>query len=123
MGCRPLGKPPHPGLLLGGLHGLRTIGSAHPRNGLRRRHACENGHARQHGSGATAPAQAADLDETAPSRFSERVDDLLRRKFWILRESEVLPVDHCGGPSRLPARIKIEAERPFGIVDAAVRDR
>ena len=56
MGVHPLGKPLHPRLLVGGLHGFRAIRSADSRNGLRRRHACEDGHAGQHCSGATAPA-------------------------------------------------------------------
>jgi hypothetical protein len=85
MGVQPLGKPPHPRLLVGGLHGFWAIRSADPRNGLRPGHACEDGHARQHGSGATASAQAADLDEPTASRSAEGLRDLLRRKLWILR--------------------------------------
>ena len=84
-GVRPFGKPPHPRLLVGGLHGFRAIGSADPRDGLHGRYASEDGHARQHGSGATASAQAADLDELAASRSAEGLRDLLRRKLWILR--------------------------------------
>ena len=85
MGVQPFGEPLHPRLLVGSLHRFRAIRSADPRNGLRRRHACEDGHARQDGSGATAPAQAADLDEPTASRSAEGLRDLLRRKLWILR--------------------------------------
>jgi hypothetical protein len=122
MGVHPFGEPPHPSLLLDSLYGFRPIGSADPRNGLRRRHAREDGHARQYVAGATASAQTADLDEAAVSPSSERLHNLLRRKLWILRESEVLPVDHGGGPSRLPKRIEVEAERALRIVGAAVGD-
>ena len=85
MGVHPLGKPLHPRRLVGGLHGFWAIRSADPRNGLRRGHACEDGHAGQDGSGATAPAQAADLDEPIASRSAEGLRDLLRRKLWVLR--------------------------------------
>jgi len=85
MRVHPLGKALHPRLLVGGLHGFRAIRSAGPRNGLRRRHASEDGHARQYGSGATAPAQAAELDESTASRSAEGLRDLLRRQLWILR--------------------------------------
>jgi len=123
MGVYPFSEPPHPRLLLDSLYGFRPIVSADPFNGLRRRHAREDGHARQHGSRATASAQATDLDDAAISPSSERLHDLLRRKFWILRESEVLPVDHGSGPSRLPTRIEVEAERALRIVSATVGDR
>ena len=85
MGVHPLGKPLHPCLLVGGLHGFWAIRSADPRNGVRRRHASEDGHARQHSSGTAAPAQAADLDEPIASRSAESLRDLLRGKLWILR--------------------------------------
>jgi hypothetical protein len=85
MGVHPLGKPLHPRLLVDGLQGFRTIRSADPRDGLRRRHAREGGHAGQHGSGATAPAQAADLDEPTASRSGEGLRDLLCGKLRILR--------------------------------------
>ena len=85
MGVHPFGEPLHPGLLVGGLYGGRAICGAHPGNSLRRRHACEDGHARQYRSGAAAAAQATDLDEPAPSRSAEGLHDLLRGKLWILR--------------------------------------
>ena len=75
MGVYPFSEPPHPRLLLDSLYGFRPIANADPRNGLRRRHAREDGHARQHGSRATASAQATDLDDAAISPSSERLHD------------------------------------------------
>lgn len=119
----PVGEPLHPGLLLDGLYCLRPVCIAHPADSVRRRHTCEDGHARQRGAGAPAAPEAANLDELAPLRSAKGVRDLLCGQLRVLGQAEVLPVDNLRGPRRLPLRIQVETERALGIVDRTVGDR
>src|SRR5262249_29602949 len=86
-------------------------------------HTGKDGHARQHGAGASAASQASDLDKLARSRSAESINDLLRCNLRVPRESEVLPVDDGRGPCRLPALIEIQPERALRIADAPLDDR
>ena len=121
--CIEPGKPLNPGFLIGRLHSLLPVCRAYPRNSLRRRDACENGHAGERRARSAAPSQATDLHELASPCSKKRIDDLARRDVRLGGQAEIRPGDHVSRPGRRPARVQIETEGSLGVVRTPVGER
>ena len=119
----PAREPLNPCFLLVRLHGLLPVCRAHPRHSLRRRDACENGHACQHRARPAAPSQATNFHKLASTCSKKRIGDLACCDLRFGGQAEIWPSDHLSPPRRRPALVQIEAVRPLGVVRTPLGER